>query len=350
MNGILNITARSVRLAALTGLRSVNGFRGVSASEWRRRQLPILCYHGVSLRDEHEWHRELFVTPAFLRRRFEILRERGYTVLALEEGVRRLRTNTLPHRSVVLTFDDGFYNFLAAAVPVLEEFGYAATNYVSTYYCVRQRPLLNLTIRYVVWRARTRIVDAGSFPELSSQIDLRIPSQRTKLSEHLIYLSEKLANDREKQDEWVGETAERLGVDWGDLMKSRMFHLMSPAEIAEVARRGFDIQLHTHRHRTPRSKESFCGEIMENRQILEQFTGHSANHFCYPSGDVDAMFLPWLRELGVETATTGVARLAKADNDVLLLPRYVDTMTQPEVIFESWLAGVGEILRRRKFI
>ena len=83
-------------------------------------------------------------------------------------------------------------------------------------------------------------------------------------------------------------------------------------------------------------------------RILEEQAGRPANHFCYPSGDVDSVFLPWLRELGVETATTGVARLARAEDDVLRLPRFIDTMAKSEVVFDSWISGAGKILSVRK--
>lgn len=338
--------ARHLRHSVLSGLRAVDGFNRIAASGWRRRRLLILCYHGVSLLDEHESYRELFVTPAFLRRRFEILRSGGYTVLPLGEAVRHLRCGTLPPRSVVLTFDDGFYNFLAAAVPLLEEFAYPATNYVSTYYCVNQRPILGLTLRYVLWRARTQVLLAGTFPGQNHVVDLQDSEQRDKLSAKLFEDAEKLSDDREAQQAWLGEVAARLGIDWCGFMRSRLFHLMTPTELADIARRGFDVQLHTHRHRTPREKSAFFQEVSENRRILEEHTGRRAAHFCYPSGDVDPMFLPWLRELEVETATTGVSGLARGAHGPLLLPRYIDTMMQSEIMFESWLCGAGEMLTR----
>ena len=77
MREAMRRAAREVRHMALAGIRAAGGFRLFADSEWRRRRLLILCYHGVSLQDEHEWNPELFVTPAFLRRRFEILRDRG---------------------------------------------------------------------------------------------------------------------------------------------------------------------------------------------------------------------------------------------------------------------------------
>src|SRR5688572_14946013 len=100
MSEVIRKAARHVRHTMLTGIRAVGGFRSIAASAWRRRRLLILCYHGVSLQDEHEWNGSLFVTPGFLRRRFEILRDGGYVVLQLGEAVRGLRRGTLPPRSV----------------------------------------------------------------------------------------------------------------------------------------------------------------------------------------------------------------------------------------------------------
>jgi len=340
--------ARRVRHAVLASIRGVGGFKSIAASAWRRRRLVILCYHGVSLQDEHEWNGELFVTPAFLRRRFEILRDSGYVVLPLGEAVRGLRRGTLPSRSVVLTFDDGFYNFFTAAAPLLEEFGYPATNYMSTYYCVHQRPIPLVTIRYLLWRARLQVLAPGALPGQEGSVDLQDPQQREKLAANLFKEAQVLSGDREAQQAWLGDIATRLGIDWDNIVRSRLFHLMTAAEVTDIARRGFDVQLHTHRHRTPREKSAFFHEVIENRRILEEMTGQPATHFCYPSGDVDPVFLPWLRELEVETATTtAIAGMATAEHEPLLLPRFVDTMAQSEVLFESWLSGAGAILRRR---
>jgi len=349
MRETLRKTARRVRHAALAGLRAVGGFKRFAESAWRRQRLLILCYHGVSLQDEHEWDSELFVTPAFLRRRFEILRDGGCMVLPLGEAVRSLRRGTLPPRSVVLTFDDGFHNFFAAAAPLLEEFGFQATNYVSTYFCVHQRPILGLTLRYLLWRARSKVLAPGVLPGQDASVDLQDPQQRENLAAHLFREAQVLSGDREAQQTWLGTVATQLGIDWDNIVRSRLFHLMNAAEVASIARRGFDVQLHTHRHRAPREKAAFCHEVLENRRILEELAGRPATHFCYPGGDVDRVFLPWLRQLEVETATTtGVADLATAEYDPLLLPRYVDTMARSEVQFEAWLCGAGAILSRRR--
>jgi peptidoglycan/xylan/chitin deacetylase (PgdA/CDA1 family) len=348
MAELLRSAARHVRNSVLAGLHAVGGFNPIAASEWRRRRLLILCYHGVSLQDEHEWNGDLFVTPAFLRRRFEILRDLRYAVLPLSEAARRLRDHTLQPRSVVLTFDDGFYDFVAAAVPLLEEFGYPATNYVSSYYCIHQHPVPTVTLSYLLWRARSRVLAPGVLPGQDDAVDLHDLRQRERLAAELSSRAEALPGGREARQAWLSEVAARLGIDWEGIVRSRLFHLMSTAEVTDVARRGFEVQLHTHRHRTPRDKAAFCNEVLENRRLLQGITGRAATHFCYPSGDVDPVFLPWLRELEVETATTTkIGALAGAGDDPLLLPRFVDTMDKSEVVFESWLCGAGAMLSRR---
>jgi len=219
---------------------------------------------------------------------------------------------------------------------------------VSTYYCAHQRPILTLTLRYLLWRARLRVLAPGVLPGQDEPIELQDPQQLDRLAARLVSEARVLAGDRGAQQAWLGEIAARLGIDWENIVRSRLFHLMTYAEIADVARRGFDIQLHTHRHRTPREESAFRREILENRHILEEQTGRAATHFCYPSGDVDSVFLPWLRDLNVETATTGSIALANAYHEPFLLPRYIDTMAQPEVMFEAWLSGAAELVSRRR--
>jgi hypothetical protein len=66
-------------------------------------------------------------------------------------------------------------------------------------------------------------------------------------------------------------------------------------------------------------------------------------HFCYPSGDYDMMFLPWLEKKGVVSATTCDGGLASQRSHPLLLPRFIDTTIRTPLEFESWVTGVGMI-------
>src|SRR5690349_21293273 len=110
-----------LRLAAAAGLS-----RLIGNSAWRRRRLLILCYHGVSRHDEHEWNR-LYITQETLRRRMELIVQERCNVLPLWQAIEQLQKGTLPPRAVAITFDDGFHDFYSAAFPILESFGFPVT-------------------------------------------------------------------------------------------------------------------------------------------------------------------------------------------------------------------------------
>jgi len=206
---------------------------------------------------------------------------------------------------------------------------------------------MQLTPRYLLWRAHPQVLAPGVLLRQDRSVDLQDLQQRQKLAADLLHEARVLSGDRKAQHVWLGEVAARLEVEWENIVRSRLFHLMTGAEASDIAGRGFDVQLHTHRHRTSREKSAFCHEVLENRRILKELAGRPATHFCYPSGDVDPVSLAWLRGLDVETATTGVVRLANAEHDPLLLPRYTDTMAQSEISFEGWLSGAGTMFSRR---
>ena len=49
-------------------------------------QLRILCYHGLSIDDEHIYSPGLFMRPEMVRSRLEILVRDGYPVLPLDQA------------------------------------------------------------------------------------------------------------------------------------------------------------------------------------------------------------------------------------------------------------------------
>ncbi len=124
---------------------------------------------------------------------------------------------------------------------------------------------------------------------------------------------------------------------------------MTPDEVSALPRDLVDVQLHTHRHRVPREEEPFRQEIRDNREEIHILRDHGAEaeHFCYPSGYYEAPFLPWLRKEHVVTGTTCVPGLASPKHDPLLLPRLIDTMHVPQVVFDAWLSGTASWLPRR---
>ncbi len=340
---------RTARRRLLAALRRFGGFDLVRDSDWRRRRLVILCYHGVSLADEHEWNNQLYVSPDALRQRFETLKRHRYNVLPLREALERLRAGTLPPRSAALTFDDGAYDFHERAFPLLREYGYPATVYLTTYYCQHQWPVFDTGCAYVLWKSGRATADVGRLVPGVSRLPLDTDADRRRSALAIRESATRSGLSGQEKDDLLRRISKRIGVDYDEVFFRRLLFLMTPAEVREVAAAAVDVQLHTHRHRTPDDPRAFRSEIDDNRCAIEQIVGPGERDaFCYPSGIYDSAFFEWLAASGVRTATTCDAGLAHAHSNMLLLPRLVDTMNISPLEFEARLAGVTEWIPRRR--
>src|ERR1041385_7528148 len=95
-------------------------------------RVPILTYHSI---DEAgpaalaPWR----LSPALFREQMRFLRERGYRSVSLDEWARAIaEQRRLPGRPVVITFDDGYRDFLENAWPALRELDFRATIFAVT--------------------------------------------------------------------------------------------------------------------------------------------------------------------------------------------------------------------------
>ena len=126
-----------------------------------RRLVPVLTYHSVS-DDPPAPIRRWSVTPARLRAHLTALRHTGFTgltvtgLLACYRGEREL-----PERPVVLTFDDGYEDFLLEALPVLDDAGFPSTLYASSGLLRDERSAADRPGRMLDWRQLGEVAAAG---------------------------------------------------------------------------------------------------------------------------------------------------------------------------------------------
>jgi peptidoglycan/xylan/chitin deacetylase (PgdA/CDA1 family) len=336
------------KIQVLAALRRARVLRLVAGTRWRRNRLLILGYHGVSIEDEHEWDANLYLSAAHLETRLKLLQKERYTVLGLDEAARRLMTGTLPERSAVLTFDDGYFDFLARAYPLLASYRMPATVYLSTYYSRYNRPVFDVICPYILWKGRRgRLATTGIAGTGGPSFDLARPAERAGAVAWLKRFAREARLSGEEKDDLAARVAGAAGVDWEELLSKRILHLLNAGEVRQLSACGVDFELHTYRHRVPLERNAFREEIERNRQDLATMTGKNPVHFCYPSGDYAEEFLPWLAELGVATATTCRPGMATRSSHPLLLPRLIDSANLTMLEFESWLSGLGSLIPRR---
>ncbi|MDQ1637750.1 MAG: hypothetical protein QOF62_1089 [Pyrinomonadaceae bacterium] len=339
---------KKFKQATLRSLKTSGVSTLVQNSRWRRQRLLILGYHGISLKDEHEWNNTQYMPPAVLRARLGQLKKSRCNVLPLDEAIKRLYANDLPDRAVALTFDDGTADFYQRAFPLLREFDFPVTLYLTTFYSQYNRPVFDLMCSYLLWKGRNETLNLQEFTGEDFRFELGDSDSQEVARRGIHAFARENKLSAEEKDTLLSKLAARLKIDYEALLAQRIMHNLTPDEVKKLASDGLDIQLHTHRHRTPKDRSLFIREIEDNRRSIQAMTGKTTSHFCYPSGAYDLEFLPWLRESGVISATTCKPGFASQAADRLLLPRVLDNLSLSPIEFESWLTGVSAALPRRR--
>jgi len=89
--------------------------------------IPILMYHHVSPNANSEYA----VSIDQFRRQMQWLQDEGYQTVSIADMVTAIQVGKLlPHKPIILTFDDGFMDVYENAYPLLTELGYTATMYL----------------------------------------------------------------------------------------------------------------------------------------------------------------------------------------------------------------------------
>jgi len=269
-------------------------------------------------------------------------------VMPLDTAVQQLLDGRLPAAAAAITFDDGTHDFYEKAFPLLKQFDFPVTLYLTTFYSHFNGPVFDIMCAYLLWKGRAETLD---FKEITHQdliVDLNSEAKRDVALAAIHAFARKQKLSAEEKNAFAAALAKHLKVDYAALLEQRSLHNVTPDEVRKLAFEGVDIQLHTHRHRTPLDRDLFIREIEDNRKSIRQMTGTRASHFCYPSGVYDLAFLPWLRESGVVSATTCELGLASPNSNPLLLPRLVDVSSLSSIEFEGWLTGISAALPRRR--
>lgn len=118
----LLLTALGIGLLApmLQASRSTDYYKG---------QVAVLMYHHVDETAESS----STVTPRLFRAQLELLKQRKYHFITMDEFLKFMDgTADVPGNAVLVTFDDGYESFYTKAYPILRELQVPAVNFVIT--------------------------------------------------------------------------------------------------------------------------------------------------------------------------------------------------------------------------
>lgn len=320
---------RRAAKAALAGAVTAVGIDAFVRSMRRRQaggaRVLLLSYHRATL-DFEEGAREgipsLFVSAATLRRQLEEVARR-WEVVSLTEAARVLAEGPRgPRRDLVaVSFDDGYADNHAVALPVLSALRVPATIYVATAFTgtAARLPhdrlyaaLRELSRRDIPYeraglerglQARLTACAGGGAAATLDRLIAALPHP------HLLAVTAALEA--------------RAGTSPGDLPPGT--RLLDWDELRELAAEGMDIGGHSMSHAvlTNLPLAEARREIAGCRDAIAERLGRAPRHFAYPNGYHSPAVRRAVKEAGFETAATTEDRENVRGGDPFALRRKV---------------------------
>ena len=315
----------------------------------------ILMYHRVAEADSDPW--SLCVTPKHFAEQLEVLQKYG-NLLHLQQLKKKLDSRQSIHRSIVITFDDGYVDNLYHAKPLLEKYDVPATVFVTTNNIGKKHEfwwdeldrlllqpaplphLLQLKINHQTYR--WELGEVVNYTQAESQRDRywRMATEDNPTPRHALYRSlyQQLqflsVYERENllDEIRVWANAEPIG---------RLTHRSLSAEEILLLESGGLIEIGAHTVTHPFLSELPIAlqqnEIQKSKNYLEKILGHSITSFSYPNGSYTLETTAIVQETGFNCACCSVADRVNTDSNNFLLPRFVVEDWDGETV-SHWLS------------
>ena len=303
----------------------------------------IVMYHSVM--EDPDQHADslggIIHSQSQFRAQMELL-ARDYHPISLDEVVKKLNAGeSLPRRSVVITFDDGYTDNYEVAMPILNNFGIPAIFYV-TVDCVENRKL--------PWPSRLRFAfRTTKLPNWADTHgkawDLSSPQSREKA---FLFASDECCQlSGIAQEQFVANVESQLEArapdEWGSLM-------MTYEQASGLVRNGHIVGSHTMTH--PNMAHINEGdaetELAESKRRLEGELKMPVSHFSYPC---PALTPHWnektvdqSRAVGYCSAVTTNGGVVRTGDNPLALKRIRPTKTAAGLHWNMECAFAGRVV------
>ena len=282
------------------------------------RRLSILIFHRV-----HAETDLLFPTDPDAARFRELMAflARSFTMLPLDEAIRRMNEGNLPARALCVTFDDGYTDNYEVACPILKSLGIPATFFVSTGF-MDGGEMWNDRVIEAVRNHGSKSLDltAAVGGRFTVPSPTGTPDEKRATSEAILNEIKYYAYDDRLAAVARIESA-------ADARRSGKV-MMSPQQVRALRGEGMTIGGHTVSHPILMRLDADHAreEIAAGKARLEALLGERIGLFAYPNGkpgkDYGAREVALVREAGFDAAVTTSWGVAGKGCDPYQLPRF----------------------------
>lgn len=240
-----------------------------------------------------------------------------FNVLPLREAISLRAKGALPPRAACITFDDGYADNAAIALPILQRHKMNATFFIATGF-INGGIMWNDAVIETIRRYPHGVLDLTSLDLGSHALD-SIASRRQAISELIAKLKYLPLSKRVTR---VQEITAITGIQLPtDLM-------MTDDQIKQLHRAGMGIGGHTVNHPILASLNinEARTEIKNGKSTLESIINSPVHLFAYPNGKPGSDYLrehvELVRELGFEGAVSTAWGANRGAEDLHQLPRF----------------------------
>jgi len=293
-----------VRQRGLKGIRQLSRqFKDISARLQNPGRFPrsptVFMYHSVSERSTREWGPWHYgVTPDEFGDHMARLDDTT-TVVSLDALVDWLMgRGTIPSNAVVLTFDDGYLDFVRKAVPILEQYEFPATVYVPTV-AFDKEPWVPFEQCLA-----TALLDVEN---IDITLDNFSISHSVATHSDLIDCYEQI---REVAKFSTPSFRERI-LDALNAEPPVADRVVTPDDLRELRNHPLvTIGAHGHAHVpfASLSANEQREQVQQSKSRLERILGQPPRHFSFPYGSFDRSALRAVKDGGFESAVTTHSR------------------------------------------
>ena len=296
-------------------------------------------YHRVSEPDLDPWG--LCVSPKHFTEQMDAI-NKYFHPLSMQDLLDHLQRGKVPNRSIVVTFDDGYFDNLHHAKPVLEHYNVPATIFLVTDALVEER---NFWWDELEWA----LLQPGTLPDW---LELSVNNSKYgwQLGDAREYSPQERQKDRQRRP-WNAPSGSRLAffyLIWQRLLElpkperlealdairawagtrndpQRADRALNEDEVNVLGKGGLiEIGAHTMTHPSLKitSRLQQMAEISGSKTKLENIIGRPVRSFSYPHGEYTFETLELVQSAGFRGAFTTNFKCVMPGADPFQLPRF----------------------------
>ncbi len=247
------------------------------------KSIRVIMYHGIVSDDEPIQCWWQLKKSKFIRQIRYL--KKHFNIISLNQACNLLyRKHSIPPKSIVITFDDGYRNYLTHALPILKNNNIPSTIYIPTGPVVKKEIIWADQLYLSLYEYDKNIIDLSEIGLGYWPIDSKGKKQ-IAIDSIINLLKDLPANERRNKMIKIYDTID-TSLNGEEIARSP-FVLLEPEEIKLLSKEDLiTIGSHSVSHEplTSLSFEAAVEEIHESKKYLEKITGMQIEHFCYPAG------------------------------------------------------------------